>query len=60
MDTGGTFTDGWARRPDGEEVRCKVLSSGVLRTTVKEVLGSGRLRLATDFGAADGVLRGFA
>jgi 5-oxoprolinase (ATP-hydrolysing) len=34
IDVGGTFTDGWARTPDGREVRCKVLSSGVLRTSI--------------------------
>ncbi len=59
VDTGGTFTDGWALGPGGEEHRCKVLSSGVLRTRVEECLGEGRFQLASDFGAADGVLRGF-
>lgn len=31
-DTGGTFTDCYAVAPDGAERRCKVLSSGVLRS----------------------------
>ncbi len=29
-DTGGTFTDAWARSPAGDERRCKVLSDGSL------------------------------
>ena len=60
VDTGGTFTDGWARSPEGEERRCKVLSSGVLRTRVEELIGTGCYRLAGDFGAEDGLLQGFA
>ena len=55
VDTGGTFTDGWSRSPEGVEKRCKVLSSGILRTRVVGVLGDGCYRLAGDFGAADGV-----
>jgi 5-oxoprolinase (ATP-hydrolysing) len=31
IDVGGTFTDCVARRPDGELLRCKVLSSAVLK-----------------------------
>lgn len=38
-DTGGTFTDGWARRPDGTERRCKVLSTGCLRCQIVGVAG---------------------
>lgn len=34
IDVGGTFTDGWALTPAGSQIRCKVLSSGVLRTSV--------------------------
>jgi 5-oxoprolinase (ATP-hydrolysing) len=59
VDTGGTFTDGWARDPAGAERRCKVLSSGVLRSTILDGAGGTELRLAGDFGAADGVLVGF-
>lgn len=59
VDTGGTFTDGWARQPDGEERRCKVLSSGVLRGLIDECPQADQLRLARDLGAPDGVLRGF-
>ncbi len=60
VDTGGTFTDGWARSPEGEESRCKVLSSGVLRTRVEKVVGAGRYRLAGDLGAGDGLLQQFS
>lgn len=34
IDVGGTFTDGWALTPEGEILRCKVLSSGIVRTRV--------------------------
>ena len=39
IDVGGTFTDGWALTPVGEQIRCKVLSSGVIRTMVVGVDG---------------------
>lgn len=39
-DTGGTFTDGWARRPEGGECRCKVLSSGCLRGKIIAITGN--------------------
>ena len=60
VDTGGTFTDGWARSPEGEESCCKVLSSGVLRTRVEKVVGAGCYRLAGDLGAGDGLLQEFS
>ena len=34
VDVGGTFTDGWALSPRGEQLKCKVLSSGVVRLEV--------------------------
>lgn len=39
IDVGGTFTDGWAVTPSGEQIRCKVLSSGVIRTSVTGIDG---------------------
>ena len=60
VDTGGTFTDGWARSPEGEESCCKVLSSGVLRTRGEKVVGAGCYRLAGDLGAGDGLLQEFS
>ncbi|MBK1835251.1 hydantoinase B/oxoprolinase family protein [Roseibacillus ishigakijimensis] len=45
VDTGGTFTDGWAVSPGGEESRCKVLSSGCLRAKVLAVESGGLLRV---------------
>ena len=59
VDTGGTFTDGWALDPDGREHRCKVLSSSVIRLQVDEVLGGGCYRLAGGHEFADNFLRGF-
>ena len=58
-DTGGTFTDGWALSPDGEERRCKVLSSGCVRAAVKEELSKGRLRLAGLEGFGDSFFEGW-
>lgn len=37
IDVGGTFTDGWALTPDGRQIRCKVLSSGVIRTSIRSI-----------------------
>ena len=34
IDVGGTFTDGWALSPQGACLRCKLLSSGIIRTRV--------------------------
>jgi 5-oxoprolinase (ATP-hydrolysing) len=42
IDVGGTFTDCIARSPDERLVECKVLSSGVTRRRVGEVLGPVR------------------
>lgn len=38
-DTGGTFTDCFARRPDGSTSRCKVLSTGCLRARLQQRSG---------------------
>lgn len=37
IDVGGTFTDGWALSPEGVCLRCKVLSSGIIRTRVVSI-----------------------
>lgn len=37
IDVGGTFADGWALTPSGSQIRCKVLSSGVLRASVVSI-----------------------
>lgn len=37
IDVGGTFTDGWALTPTAGQIRCKVLSTGVLRTSIRSV-----------------------
>ena len=59
VDTGGTFTDGWALSPDGDERRCKVLSSSVIRAQVEEVVAGGCYQLAGDHEFAGNFLRGF-
>jgi 5-oxoprolinase (ATP-hydrolysing) len=58
-DTGGTFTDCFAVRPDGKEVRCKVLSAGCLRSRIVEVVDRCRVRLSDDWATGDGLLNGF-
>lgn len=40
-DTGGTFTDAFARDPAGRETRCKVLSTGILRVRVTGGMAEG-------------------
>ena len=39
IDVGGTFTDGWALSPQGACLRCKLLSSGIIRTRVVSCQG---------------------
>lgn len=58
-DTGGTFTDAWARSPQGEERRCKVLSSGVLRGRVGVFLEGGWFVLNEMSAFPDGFLCGW-
>jgi 5-oxoprolinase (ATP-hydrolysing) len=57
IDTGGTFTDCIALDPEGELLRCKVLSSGALRDRVEEVEGGG-LRLGSGSSLPDDFLTG--
>jgi len=40
IDVGGTFTDCIARAPDDRLAECKVLSSGVTKRQIAEVLSS--------------------
>ena len=51
IDVGGTFTDCFARRPDGVLLRHKVLSSGVTKGAA--AAGSTRLRILDPARAAD-------
>ena len=59
VDTGGTFTDGWALSPDGDERRCKVLSSSVIRAQVEEVVAGGCYQLVGFPELVGNFLRGF-
>ena len=45
VDTGGTFTDCFARDPDGAVHRAKVLSRGSLSARISENSGPNRLLL---------------
>ena len=47
IDVGGTFTDCVARRPDGVLVRCKLLSSGVIKGSITAESASHRLLTAS-------------
>ncbi|MBB5039669.1 hydantoinase B/oxoprolinase family protein [Prosthecobacter dejongeii] len=58
-DTGGTFTDAFARNPQGYETRCKVLSTGVLRVRVLDILANGHLRVSGLPAMPDGFYTGF-
>jgi len=42
IDVGGTFTDCIARSPDNRLCECKVLSSGITRRRIGELLGPAR------------------
>ncbi len=53
IDVGGTFTDCFARRPDGELLRGKVLSSGVTKGTVLESSRRQTVQVSGLSGAAD-------
>jgi 5-oxoprolinase (ATP-hydrolysing) len=59
-DTGGTFTDCYGLDPAGSEHRCKVLSSGRLRTLAIAQVGPRVVKLRDDWGAADHLFTGFA
>ena len=58
-DTGGTFTDCFALTPEGVQKRCKVLSSGCLRTKVVEALGGRQVRIADHWDTQNGFFAGF-
>ncbi len=53
IDVGGTFTDCYARKPDGSLQREKVLSSGVTKLAVGEGSNSRRICLSGSAFAAD-------
>ncbi len=57
-DTGGTFTDCYALTPENREVRCKVLSSGCLRTQVMRADGADVV-VADDWSMPDDFFAGF-
>lgn len=60
-DTGGTFTDAFARAPDGGYRRLKILSSGVLRAILaEEAKDTCRIRVSGLPPAGDGFFRGFS
>lgn len=59
-DTGGTFTDCYAVRPDGTEARCKVLSAGCLRSRICQVPNNGALRVVDAWDMPRGFFVGFS
>lgn len=60
VDTGGTFTDAWARDPGGREHRIKILSDGSLVLPVLEHGADGWRLVSCPFELADDVLAGFS
>lgn len=59
IDTGGTFTDALGLSPDGRTTRAKVLSSGVLRARIGDVIDSSTLRLEEAWHATNDLPRGW-
>jgi 5-oxoprolinase (ATP-hydrolysing) len=59
IDVGGTFTDCIARSPENELLTAKVLSSGITKGQVGEVVGTDRLIDETRSGDADGFWNGY-
>ena len=58
-DTGGTFTDCRAITPDGEERRCKLLSTGCLRSRAVEIINSHTVSISDDWELPNGFFKGF-
>ena len=59
IDVGGTFTDCIARSPDNKLVTAKVLSSGITKGLIDDVLGRDRLSDATRRNDPDGFWSGY-
>ena len=59
-DTGGTFTDAWARSPDGRELRCKVLSDGSLVFRIHDRADGGWLDIGEPLNVDAETLIGFS
>jgi 5-oxoprolinase (ATP-hydrolysing) len=59
IDVGGTFTDCIARSPENELLTAKVLSSGITKGRVGEIVGTDRLIDETRSGDADGLWNGY-
>lgn len=59
-DTGGTFTDCYAISPEGQELRCKVLSIGAVRTRIVSISEDRtRLTVGDAWDLKDDFFRGF-
>ena len=58
IDTGGTFTDGFALTSSGGCKRAKILSSSALRGTVVEQVGPSQLVVREHWGAPPGLVEG--
>ncbi|MBI1313620.1 hydantoinase [bacterium] len=59
IDVGGTFTDCIARSPDNQLLTAKVLSSGITKGQVDEIVGTDRLVDETRRGDTDGFWAGY-
>jgi 5-oxoprolinase (ATP-hydrolysing) len=60
IDTGGTFTDGLGRSPEGEAVRAKVLSHGALRSRIVARPSPRDLEVAPGWDLPDGFFDGWS
>jgi len=59
VDTGGTFTDCIAHTPGGEIIRLKVLSSGVLKGQVIEIIDSKTISVQLNWPVDKDIFAGF-
>lgn len=60
IDTGGTFTDCIASTPEGTLKRLKVLSSSVLRLSIKEFTGPASFKVDFPFSPSTNFMKGFS
>jgi len=60
VDTGGTFTDCIGTDPDGNEHRCKVLSSSALRGKITGISGRRTITAETEWDVPDEFISGFS
>lgn len=59
IDTGGTFTDCMALSPEGDLLKCKVLSSSALRGTIDSIRDARHIHIQGSWEVPDDFIKGF-